>query len=102
MAALEDPLAEGEQPQCSKTLQQGHDPPKCQCTLNPQSEIYNRLALPEFFIKLLTDESDVILDFFAGSNTIGFVAESLHRRWHALETVEDYLKARKFRVNLPG
>jgi site-specific DNA-methyltransferase (cytosine-N4-specific) len=54
-------------------------------------------ALPEFFIKLLTDESDIILDFFAGSNTTGFVAESLHRRWLALENVEDYLKASKFR-----
>jgi DNA modification methylase len=68
---------------------------------NPKSETYNRLALPEFFIKLLTDESDVILDFFAGSNTTGFVAESLHRRWIVLENVDDYLKARKFRLISP-
>ena len=53
--------------------------------------------LPEFFIKLLTDEGDTVLDFFAGSNTTGYVAEMLHRRWMALENVEDYLKASKFR-----
>ena len=56
-------------------------------------------ALPVFFIKLLTDESDLVLDFFAGSNTTGFVAETLHRRWIALENVEDYLKASKFRFD---
>ncbi len=54
-------------------------------------------ALPEFFIKLLTDEGDTVLDFFAGSNTTGYVAETLHRRWIAFENVEEYLKASKFR-----
>jgi hypothetical protein len=28
-------------------------------------------ARPEFFIKLLTDEADIVLDPFAGSNTTG-------------------------------
>ena len=31
-------------------------------------------ALPEFFIKLLTDEDDIVYDPFAGSNTTGAVA----------------------------
>jgi hypothetical protein len=31
-------------------------------------------ALPEFFIKLLTDDGDVVLDPFAGSNTSGAVS----------------------------
>ena len=39
-------------------------------------------ALPAFF-KLLTDPGDVVLDFFAGSNTTGAVAEKLERRWVA-------------------
>lgn len=56
-------------------------------------------ALPEFFIKLLTNEGDTVLDFFAGSNTTGCVAETLHRRWIALENVEEYLKASKFRFD---
>jgi DNA modification methylase len=54
-------------------------------------------ALPEFFIKLLTDEGDIVLDPFAGSNTTGAVAEKLQRRWIAVEKVEAYLEASKFR-----
>jgi site-specific DNA-methyltransferase (cytosine-N4-specific) len=54
-------------------------------------------ALPEFFIKLLTEEGDVVLDPFAGSNTTGAAAERLQRRWLAIENVEAYLRASKFR-----
>ena len=54
-------------------------------------------ALPSFFIKMLTSEDDIVLDPFAGSNTTGAVAESLQRRWLALENVESYLKGSKFR-----
>jgi len=56
-------------------------------------------ALPEFFIKLLTDERDLVLDPFAGSNTTGASAERLHRRWLAIEAVESYWEASKFRRN---
>jgi DNA modification methylase len=54
-------------------------------------------ALPEFFIKLLTDIDDVVLDPFAGSNTTGSVAEKLQRRWIAIDNVRDYLEGSKFR-----
>ncbi len=54
-------------------------------------------ALPEFFIRLLTNEGDIILDPFAGSNTTGAVAERLARQWIAIESVEEYLQASKFR-----
>jgi site-specific DNA-methyltransferase (cytosine-N4-specific) len=54
-------------------------------------------ALPAFFIKMLTEEGDVVLDPFAGSNTTGAVAESLQRRWIAFESVEEYIQASKFR-----
>lgn len=54
-------------------------------------------AFPEFFIKLTTDKSDLILDPFAGSNTTGFIAESLQRRWLAFELQEDYLLSSIFR-----
>ena len=53
--------------------------------------------LPKFFIKLLTDPNDLVLDPFAGSLTAGAVAECLERRWMACEAVEDYLKAGIFR-----
>lgn len=46
----------------------------------------------EFFIKFLTDEGDTILDPFAGSNTTGYVAEYLLRKWIACEINEDYIK----------
>jgi site-specific DNA-methyltransferase (cytosine-N4-specific) len=54
-------------------------------------------ALPEFFIKLLTNEDDLVLDPFAGSNTTGAVAESLQRRWIAIEKDKSYLEASRFR-----
>lgn len=54
-------------------------------------------ALPEFFVKLLTDEGDLVVDPFAGSNTAGAVAERLGRRWVGIELLEEYLEASKFR-----
>ena len=54
-------------------------------------------VLPEFFIKLLTDEGDTVIDPFAGSNTTGLVAEGLRRRWVAMERVSEYLEASKVR-----
>lgn len=49
------------------------------------------VGFAEFFIKFLSDENDIILDLFAGSNTTGFVAETLQRRWLAFEINEEYL-----------
>jgi len=54
-------------------------------------------ALPEFFTLLLTEEGDIVLDPFAGSNTTGTVAEKLRRRWLAVDNVAEYLEASKFR-----
>lgn len=53
--------------------------------------------LPEFFIRLLTDIGDIVLDIFAGSNTTGAAAESLNRRWIAFEIDRTYLAASAFR-----
>lgn len=57
-------------------------------------------ALPEFFLKLLTMRDDIILDPFAGSNTTGYVAESLNRRWISIELNEDYLHASALRFGI--
>ena len=54
-------------------------------------------ALPEFFIKMLTDEYDLVVDPFAGSNTTGAIAEKLLRHWIAVDQVEEYLEGSKFR-----
>ena len=51
----------------------------------------------EFFIKFLTDEGDTVLDPFAGSNTTGYVAETLQRRWMSFEINENYLIGSKYR-----
>jgi DNA modification methylase len=47
--------------------------------------------LPEFFIKFLTDEGDVVLDIFAGSNTTGSVSEKLNRQWLSIEEKQEYV-----------
>ncbi len=53
--------------------------------------------LPIFFIKMLTDEDDIVLDIFAGSNTTGFAAEVLNRKWLAFELSQEYLITSIFR-----
>jgi site-specific DNA-methyltransferase (cytosine-N4-specific) len=53
--------------------------------------------LPEFFIRFLTDPGDVVLDFFAGSNTTGAVAQVEGRRWLAFEERLDYVATSIFR-----
>lgn len=53
--------------------------------------------LPELFVKFLTDEKDLVVDIFAGSNNTGAVCERLGRRWLAFEREQRYLEGSKFR-----
>lgn len=53
--------------------------------------------LPEFFIRMLTDPGDTVLDIFSGSNTTGWVAEAEGRNWLAFDERADYLAASAFR-----
>ncbi|MCC7336738.1 MAG: site-specific DNA-methyltransferase [Pirellulaceae bacterium] len=55
--------------------------------------------LVEFFVRLLTEEGDRVFDPFAGSNTTGFVAESLKRKWLACERNLSYAIASRHRFN---
>jgi len=48
--------------------------------------------LPEYFIRMLTDDGDLVVDPFAGSCVTGEVAERLNRRWICAELLEDYLE----------
>jgi site-specific DNA-methyltransferase (cytosine-N4-specific) len=59
-------------------------------------------ALPQFFIKLLTARNEVVLDPFAGSNTTGWVAETLERYWISIEVEKEYVtnSALRFGLNL--
>ena len=47
--------------------------------------------LPEFFIRMLTDEGDFVLDPFGGSCVTGEVAERLRRKWMCIDLEERYL-----------
>jgi DNA modification methylase len=58
--------------------------------------------LPEFFIRLLTEPGDLVVDIFAGSNTTGFVAEQENRYWLAFERELQYLAASSFRFMEEG
>jgi site-specific DNA-methyltransferase (cytosine-N4-specific) len=53
----------------------------------------------EFFIKFLTNEGDMVYDPFGGSNTTGYVAEMLGRRWQASELSQEYLEGSIFRFD---
>jgi len=53
--------------------------------------------LASFFIEFLTDKNDLVLDPFAGSNTTGYCAEKLTRKWISIEAMEDYGTQSKIR-----
>jgi len=54
-------------------------------------------GIPEYFIRLLTNESDLVVDPFAGSCVTGEVAEALSRKWICCELSEEYLKGARAR-----
>lgn len=54
-------------------------------------------GIPEFFIRFLTTEDDLVMDIFAGSNTTGKVAEQLGRRWIAIEIDAGYVASSALR-----
>lgn len=53
--------------------------------------------LPEFFIKMLTDTDDFVVDIFSGSNTTGKVAEELGRKWLSIDLIKEYVANSSFR-----
>jgi len=54
-------------------------------------------AIPEFFVKFLTHENDIVLDCFAGSNTTGSIAEKLNRHWISIELDNTFYEGSKYR-----
>ena len=58
-------------------------------------------GLINFFIQFLTDEGDLVLDPFSGSNTTGYCAEKLNRNWISFELQEEYIKQAILRFGNP-
>ena len=57
--------------------------------------------LAAFFIEFLTEPGDVVMDPFAGSNTVGFIAEMQGRQWVAIDASGDYVEQSKIRFRNP-
>lgn len=49
-------------------------------------------GIPEYFIRMLTEAGDLVVDPFGGSCVTGEVAERLNRRWLCVELREEYLR----------
>lgn len=49
--------------------------------------------LPEYFIRMLTEPGDLVVDPFAGSCVTGEVCERLGREWCCTELLEEYCEA---------
>ena len=49
--------------------------------------------LPEYFIRMLTERGDMVVDPFAGSCVTGEVCERTGRRWTCIELVREYCEA---------
>jgi DNA modification methylase len=48
--------------------------------------------LPEYFIRMLTDEGDFVFDPFAGSAVTGEVCEKFKRKWLCCEIIPEYVQ----------
>jgi site-specific DNA-methyltransferase (cytosine-N4-specific) len=56
-------------------------------------------GIPDFFIRFLTNSTDIVMDPFGGSNTTGYVAERLGRKWLTFEIDTEYLEGSKLRFD---
>lgn len=54
-------------------------------------------GIPDFFIRYLTQEGQLVVDPFAGSNVTGQVAEQLGRSWISVEINADYVAGSRLR-----
>ncbi|MDI9336954.1 MAG: site-specific DNA-methyltransferase [Alphaproteobacteria bacterium] len=54
--------------------------------------------LPEWFVKLFTEEGDTVLDPFLGSGTTAYVANKMGRNAIGIEVLEEYFDIAKTRI----
>ena len=58
-------------------------------------------ALPEYFVRMLTNRGDFVVDPFGGSCVTGEVAEKLYRKWLCCELQGDYVRGALGRFQQP-
>jgi len=68
-----------------------------ECGNKGHSAVYPK-TLPDFFIKLFTDEGDTVLDPFEGSGTTGIAAVSLNRNYIGIDLSQKYSDRSKTRI----
>jgi DNA modification methylase len=69
----------------------------CKLVGAPQHPARFPAKLPQFFIRMLTEPGDLVVDIFSGSNTTGWISETEKRRWLAFDESRDYIAASAFR-----
>jgi len=60
------------------------------------------LGLASFFIEFLTNEGDLVLDPFAGSNTTGYSAATVGRHWVGIDAQDTYVEQSLIRFDKEG
>ena len=68
-----------------------------ECSNRNHSAVFP-VALPEWFIKLLTEEDDLVLDPFAGSGTTGIAALLMNRNYILIEKNPEFCKIASERI----
>lgn len=58
-------------------------------------------AIPEYFVRFLTDSKDLVVDPFAGSCVTGEVCDRLQRRWICIEINPEYVRGARARFHKP-
>jgi hypothetical protein len=73
----------------------------CRENGNPVHPARFPIDLPLFFISMLTDPGDTVVDIFGGSNVTGWACEHTERKWLTFELDENYVAGSAFRFE-PG
>src|SRR6478609_2381613 len=87
---------------CSNTTSNGHFDRVCKDKKIIPHPARMPMGLASFFVQFLTAKGGIVLDPFAGSNTTGFVAEKLDRRWVAIDAQSEFVKQSRIRFSDPS